>query len=125
MPVTSPNLVAATVSRRDSQVTLTWTVIGDMPTRGTWLLSMTVAGGEHGPIHHFGIKALDGDLVAVFIFDHVKTVQHNFTDVRPARTGDKWTAVFSVAGMEVAEAGEWSATLNVDGHDIHSVDGTF
>lgn len=60
-----------------------------MPTRGTWLLSTTLLGGANGPIHQFGIKVLDGDLVATFVFDHVEAYQRNFPQVSPTRVVDK------------------------------------
>jgi hypothetical protein len=122
--VTRPALIAATINRRDKTVTLTWTVVGDMPTRGTWLLSTTVVGGEDGPIHQFGVKFLDGRLIAAFVFDHVKAYQHNFTQVSPTRVGNKWTAIFPVAEVDIAASGRWAATLNLDGDDTNSIDGS-
>jgi hypothetical protein len=122
--VTRPALIAATVKRRDTTVTLTWTVAGGMPSRGAWLLSTTLVGGEDGPIHQFGVKFLDGNVIAAFVFDHVKAYQHNFTHVSPSRVGDKWTAVFPVADVDIAASGRWTASLNLDGDDTHSIDGS-
>jgi hypothetical protein len=121
--VTSATLTAATLKRREKAVTLTWTVAGDMPTLGTWLLSTTLVGGENGPVHQFGVKFLDGNFIAAFIFDHVKAYQHNFIEVSPTRVGDKWTAVFPVVEAEVASSGRWTATPNLDGDDVDSIDG--
>lgn len=122
--MTSPDLTAATVTRRDKTVTLTWTVSGDMPTRATWLLSTKLVGGEDGPIHQFGVKFLDENLIAAFVFDHVKAYQYNFPQVSPTRVGHKWTAVFPVTDVDIATSGRWTATLNLDGEDLHGIDGS-
>jgi hypothetical protein len=103
--------------------TLKWTVVGDMPTSGTWLLSTTVVGGEDGPIHQFGVKFLDGKLIAVFVFDHVAGSQFNFGQVTPQRVGDTWTVIFPTADLGVAASGRWSATLNLDGDDTEVAEG--
>ena len=88
------------------------------------LLSTTLVGGDDGPIHQLGVKFLDGNLIAAFIFDQVKAFQHNFTHVSPTRTGDKWTAVFPVAGVGIAASGRWTAALNLDGDDTHKIEGS-
>lgn len=122
--MTGPILTAASVDRHANDVALAWTVVGDMPTTGTWLLSTTLIGGENGPIHQFGVKALDGKLIAAFIFDHVIAMQHNFPQVNPQRVGDRWSVTFPTGDMGVATSGRWSATLNLDGDDTEIVEGS-
>ena len=121
--MSSPTLTGASVQRRESDVVLKWTVVGDMPASGTWLLSTTVIGGENGPIHQFGVKALDGRIIAAFIFDHGAAFQHN-CQVNPSRTGDVWTAVFPTRDVDLTESGHWKANLNLDGGDTDIIDGT-
>lgn len=124
LEVTGPTLLAAAVKPGDKRVALTWTVVGNLPTRGTSLLSTTLVGGDDGPIHQFGIKFLDGTHISAFVFDHLKAYQYNFPQVSPARVGNLWTAVFPVADVEVAESGRWTAVLNLDGDDAGSIDGS-
>jgi hypothetical protein len=123
--VTSPTLAAATVNRRLSDVALTWTVDGETPRSGTWLLSTTLTGGADGPIHQFGVKFLDGDLIASFVFDHVAAQQYNFAQVTPQRVGDRWSATFPTADLDIAASGRWRANLTVDGADTEVVEGSF
>lgn len=115
-------MTAASVKVRDNDIVLKWTVFGDMPTDGTWLLSTTLVGGEDGPIHQFGVKALDSRIIAAFIFDHVAGGQQNYP-LNPSRTGDVWTAVFPTGDVHLATSGRWEATLNLDGEDTDTVEG--
>lgn len=119
-----PQLTSATVSRRPHQVVLTYTVDGDIPMGETTLLSTTLVGGEDGPVHQFGVKWVNERVVSAFVFDGVAAHQHNYSQVSPQRTGDRWTVVFPTEGLGIAESGKWSATLNVNGVDLASIDGT-
>jgi hypothetical protein len=121
--MTSSALTAAAVDRRGDAVTLTWSVVGDVPTRGTWLLSTTLVGGKDGPVHQFGVKFLDENLIAAFIYDHVTSSQQDFPDVSPARRGEEWAAVFPIVDIDIAGEGRWTATLTVDGTDSRSIGG--
>jgi hypothetical protein len=121
--MTAPTLTAASVTPRSSDVVVKWTVVGDMPDHGTWLLSTTIFGGEKTPIYQLGVKALDARIIAAFIFDHAKRLQHNYT-LNVSRTGDVWTAVFPASEIDVASTGRWKATLNLAGEDTDLVEGT-
>lgn len=100
----------------------TWTVEGDVPATDTWLLSTTLVGGPDGPIHQFGVK-FDGDqLIAMFVFDHVAAQQYNLGG-SPQRLGAKWTAVFPLGDLAVADAGSWMAALTIGPANVSTIDG--
>lgn len=115
-------LTAATLSM-DGGLVLTYTVDGDLPDTGHWLLSTTVVGGENGPIHQYGVKMVDGEHAAAFDFDHVAARQHNYTDVSPSRVGTKWTVRFPLDAEAVNEGAKWHADLDVNGRDAGRVEG--
>jgi hypothetical protein len=120
--VTTPSLTTATLSRRGSDVVATWTVNGDLPSTGTCQLSAKLVGGPNGPIHSFAVKFLDGRLIAFYVFDHVAAQQHNLSGT-PQRVAAKWTAVFPVGELDVADSGRWSAVLTIGPTDVSTVDG--
>lgn len=121
--MSAPTLIAADLKPRTHDVVATWIVEGDLPNRGTWLLSTTLVGGEEGRIHQFGVKVVDSKVAATFVFDHVGAQQHNPV-VSPQRVGQKWTVVFPMRDLEIATSGRWTATLNLGGTDTHTIEGT-
>lgn len=121
--MSTATLTDASLQVRSTDVVATWTVSGEMPADGSWLLSTTLTGGEDGPIHQFGVKVVDGEHSGSFVFDHVQARQLNYPQVAPLRVGSKWTAVFPRRELDVATAGTWRATLTLDGVDVGHVDG--
>jgi hypothetical protein len=68
-------------------------------------------------------KALDGRIIAAFVFDHVATSQVSYP-LNPDRRGDVYTAVFPTGEVDLATAGTWTATLNLDGIDVSKGEGS-
>lgn len=117
-----PHLTGSSLSTKGGLV-LTYTIDGDLPESGHWLLSTTVVGGENGPIHQYGVKIVDGVQAAAFDFDHVAGGQHNYTDVTPSRLGDRWTVRFPFDAKAAPDGAKWHADLDVNGVDSGRVDG--
>ena len=111
--MTKPRLIEASLDRRDADIALTWRVEGDLTTEPTpWLLAFFVIGGENGPIHQIGFRHANGRIESAFVFDTVAGMNYAST-ATPTRTGDTWTAVFSVSD-DVARSGRWEAALAYD-----------
>lgn len=100
----------------------TWTVEGDVPSTGTWQLSTKLVGGPDGPIHSFGVKFLNGRLIATYVFDHVAARNYN-VDGAAQRLAAKWTAVFALGGLSIADAGRWTAGLTIGPTDVSTFNG--
>ncbi|RNM11729.1 hypothetical protein [Nocardioides pocheonensis] len=122
--MTDFKLSAATVDLDPAKgrLLLTYRLSGQEPTNGHWLVSTTLVGGPDGPIQQFGFKLVDGDVVSVFLFDHVNAGQKNYTQ-NPQRVGDKWTVSFPAEDVAVAPGAQWRADLDVDGTERGHIEG--
>lgn len=117
-----PRLTSVTVTEGDNDdVAVGFTTDQPMPIEGTVLCSVLAATASDPMGYQLGVKYLDGRQIGHFVFDHQAARQHNL-DGAVTVEGTTVTASFPRAQMPgLAESFEWSATLNIDGADVHSL----
>lgn len=83
MDIPSPTLTDITIFEGNGSVLIKYGLSGDIPTDKTFLIGIHGESRNGEVSRQFGIKFLDGERIAYFVFDHSLAKQENF-DYIPA-----------------------------------------
>ncbi|GAA4695384.1 hypothetical protein APR04_002546 [Promicromonospora umidemergens] len=114
----------ATVELRASDVVLTYTPSDSLPDDGVVTLSTTFTSHDGEKIRQLGFKLIDGQLTAVYWFDHQTALNYNAAShITPGRIAGTWSIAFPNEALDGITAGTWRADLTVENYNAPSIDG--
>jgi hypothetical protein len=113
-----PTLTAVTVFEGNGSVLVKYELSGPVPQEDTFLVGIHGKSQDGGIFRQFGIKFLDGERAAYFVFDHNKAKQENFDYIRATEDDHQILTPYPAAHFsELGDTPDLRGYLNFGGTD--------
>jgi hypothetical protein len=113
-----PTLTAVTVFEGNGSVLVKYELSGPVPQEETFLMGIHGKSKDGEVLRQFGIKFLDGDRAAYFVFDHNAAKQENFDYIPATEDGSQILTPYPAGPFaELGDAPELRGYLTYAGVD--------
>lgn len=113
-----PTLTAVTVFEGNGSVLVKYELSGPVPQEETFLVGIHGKSQDGKTLRQFGIKFLDGERAAYFVFDHNAAKQENFDYIRATEDEHQILTPYPAAHFsELGDSPDLRGYLNFGGTD--------